>query len=143
MKRLLIPALPLLLAACGSLSPAPTAGELLDAPTSLNVTGKVLTAQAAPTLSGNVFSVRVKVQTPKSALPGLNVTNLYVVTSDGVWSTAVDKTSQWKCGASCAFAVGRGPAEGLQSGDGVQVVLGLRDAQGRTFLLRDDQVKVK
>lgn len=142
MKRFLIPFAALLLAGCGSLDTAPTAGQLLDAPTTLNVTGKALTATAAPTLSGNLFSVKVKLQTPRATLPNLSVTNVYVVTNDGVWSTEVAKASQWKCGTNCALAVGRGSADGVQAGEGVQVVVGLRDAQGRTFLLRDAQAKV-
>lgn len=142
MKRLLAAALTLLMVGCGGVTTAPTAGQLLDAPTNLNVTGKVLTADAAPTVSGGVFSVKVKLQTPRSALPALNVTDVYVVTNDGVWSAGVTQASQWKCGPNCAYAIGRGPADGVQLGEGVQVVVGLRDAQGRTLLVRDAQAKV-
>ena len=52
MKRCLAAVLTLLLVGCGAVSTAPNAGQLLDAPTNLNITGKVLTADAAPTLSG-------------------------------------------------------------------------------------------
>lgn len=142
MKRCLAAVLTSLLVGCGSVSTAPNAGQLLDAPTNLNITGKVLTADAAPTLSGNVFSVKVRVLSPRAALPKLSVTDVYVVANDGVWSAGITKASQWKCGNNCALAVGRGPADGMQAGQGVQVVVSLKDAQGRTFLLRDAQARV-
>lgn len=142
MKRLFAAAVTLLMVGCGAVSNTPTAGQLLDAPTNLNVTGKVLTLDAAPTLSGNVFSVKVKLQSQRTALPNLNVTDVYVVTNDGVWSAGVTKASQWKCGSNCTFAVGRGPADGVQARQGVQVVINLKDAQGRTFLLRDADARV-
>lgn len=143
MKRLLFPVLALALAGCGSLNAAPTAGQLLDAPTTLNVAGTPLTAEAAPLLSGDLFSVKIKVKTARSALPDLKITEVYVVTNDGVWSAPATVGSQWRCAANCAFALGSGPANGLQAGEGVQVVIGLQDNQGRQLLLRDAQAKVK
>ncbi|MFC5847420.1 hypothetical protein [Deinococcus petrolearius] len=141
MKRLFAVLLALL-AGCGSLDAPPTTGELLDAPTSLNVTGQVVRATAAPVISGSLFNVRVRVQTPRAAV-GLRVTDVYVVTGSGVWSAGVGAADQRACGAGCTVAVGRGTANGVAAGEGVQVVARLVDAQGRRFLLRDDQVRVK
>lgn len=143
MKRCLTAALTLLLVGCGSVSTAPTAGQLLDAPSTLNVGGTLLGASAWPTLSNTVLSVRVRVQSARSALPPrLSINTVYVVTNDGVWSTPLSSSLQWKCGSGCALGVGRGPAGDLQVGQGVQVVLGLSDAQGRSFLLRSGQAKI-
>ena len=142
MKRLLAVLLALL-AGCGSLDAAPTAGQLLDAPTSLNVTGQVVRAKAAPVISGSLFNVRVRVQTPRTLAAGLRVTDVYVVTGSGVWSAGVGTADQRPCGNGCTVAVGRGTADGVEAGEGVQVVARLVDAQGRSFLLRDDQVRVK
>lgn len=147
MKRLCAVLSPLLavlsLAGCGSLDAPPTAGQLLDAPTSLNVTGRVVRADAAPVISGSLFNVRVRVQSPRAQAAGLRVTDVYVVTGSGVWSAGVGAADQRPCGGGCTVAVGRGAADGVQSGEGVQVVARLVDAQGRSFLLRDDQVRVK
>ncbi|KQR27879.1 hypothetical protein [Deinococcus sp. Leaf326] len=142
MKRLFAVLLALL-AGCGSLDASPTTGQLLDAPTSLNVTGQVVRAKAAPVISGSLFNVQVRVQTPRALSGGLRVTDVYVVTSSGVWSAGVGAADQRRCGAGCTVAVGRGVADGVAAGEGVQVVARLVDSQGRSFLLRDDQVRVK
>ena len=142
MKRLFAVLLALL-AGCGSLDASPTTGQLLDAPTSLNVTGQVVRANAAPVISGSLFNVQVRVQTPRTLSAGLRVTDVYVVTDSGVWSAGVGSADQRRCGAGCTVAVGRGTADGVTAGEGVQVVARLVDPQGRTFLLRDDQVQVK
>ena len=145
MKRLPLLLLPLALplAGCGSLNAAPTAGQLLDAPTSLNLSGQPLTAQAFPAVSNGVFSVKVKVRSLKAALPDVKVTGVYVVTNDGVWEASSAERGPLKCGLQCAFMVGSGPANGLAAGQGVQVVLGLKDTKGRELLLRDPQAQVK
>ncbi|WP_288481442.1 hypothetical protein [uncultured Deinococcus sp.] len=142
MKRLFAVLLALL-AGCGVQVEPPTTGQLLDAPTSLNVTGQVIRAEAAPVISGNLFNVQVRVRTPRTLASGLRVTDVYVVTDSGVWSADVDSADQRRCGAGCTVAVGRGVADGVTAGEGVQVVARLVDAQGRTFLLRDGQVQVK
>ncbi|AAF11021.1 hypothetical protein [Deinococcus radiodurans] len=142
MKRL-FPLLSALLVACGSLETAPTTGQLLGAPTTLNMTGRALTAQAAPRVDGDVFRVRLTLQTPRAQqLPAVKVTDLYVVTRDGVWSTAVGRAAAQGCGKGCLTTDVTGPARGLQRG-AVQVVVGLRDAQGRSYLLRDETVSVR
>ncbi|GGI85217.1 hypothetical protein [Deinococcus wulumuqiensis] len=142
MKRL-FPLLCALLVACGSLPAAPTTGQLLGAPTTLNMTGRALTAQAAPRVEGDVFRVRLTLQTPRAQrLPPVRVTDLYVVTRDGVWSTPVGKAAAQGCGKGCLTTQVAGPARGLQRG-AVQVVVGLRDAQGRSYLLRDQTVSVR
>lgn len=143
MKRLLLPLLTVLLAGCGGMNVAPSTGQLLDAPTTLNLTGLALTAQATPTVSGETFKVRVKLQVPRAEVPNMRVTGVYVVTRDGVWSAGAGRTAQSRCASTCTLAVASGPARGLRSGAGVQVVVGLQDAQGRTYLLRDDAVRVK
>lgn len=143
MKRLFVPLMALLMVGCGTLNAAPTAGQLLDAPTTLNVAGKPVKADAYPTVNRETFNVKVKLSTSKTTLPGLKVTDVYVVTSDGVW-TADSRTSKtWKCAANCTIAQARGAANGVQTGVGVQVVLGLQDAQGNQYLLRDPQAQVK
>lgn len=143
MKRLPVLLCALLLAGCGSLSTTPTTGQLLDAPTTLNVAGKPVKTQATPTVNGNIFSVKIKLSTTRAVLPALKLKDVYVVTQDGVWTANTPRNSQWKCAPNCALAVVRGPANGLQRGMGVQIVLGLQDAQGRTLLLRDAQATVK
>lgn len=147
MKRVAHLLVPLLcagfLAGCGSLNAAPTPGELLDAPTTLNVGGSTVTAQAVPALKGNVFNVRIVLRSAKTLMPSLIVKDVYVVTNEGVWQSSTTKRNLWKCSASCAVAVGRGPANGVQPGDAVQVVLGVQDEQGRELLLRDEQAQVK
>lgn len=132
-----------LLAGCGTVSTAPTAGQLLDAPTTLNVGGKLLSAAAWPSLKDNVLSVRVRVSAPRSSLPGqLNLTGVYVVSNEGVWSSTLKPSAQWKCGSGCALGVGRGPAGELQTGQNVQVVLGLSNGQGQNYFLRSGQARI-
>ncbi|RJF73195.1 MULTISPECIES: hypothetical protein [Deinococcus] len=143
MKRLSSLLLAPLLAGCGSLSAAPTAGELLDAPTTLNIAGKPVKADAFPRLNRDVFSVKVRLSTSRAALPGLKVTDMYVVTGDGVWTADNTTNTPWKCPTSCVIALGRGAANGLKTGAGVQVILNLQDSQGRQYLLRDAQAQVK
>lgn len=144
MKRLLLGLVAGLLVGCGSLS-TPSTGQLLGAPTSLNLGGRSVTAQAAPTVSGDVFRVHLKVQSggvTGATLPPLTVTDLYVVTREGVWRSAVGSRLR-SCGQQCGLTTLSGPARGLQRGEGVQVVVGLRDLQGRPYLLRDGSVRVR
>lgn len=143
MKRLFLPLLALLVTGCGTLNTAPTAGQLLDAPTTLNVAGNPVKADAFPTIKRDTFNVKVKLSTTKPTLPGLKVTNVYVLTNDGVWIADNTTSKTWKCAANCTIAQVRGAANGVQSGAGVQVILGLQDAQGNQYLLRDAQAQVK
>lgn len=144
MKRLLAPLLLAPLVACGALGPAsPTTAQLLSAPTTLTVAGRSLTAEASPSISGAVFRVQVQVQSPRPPLPPLTVTDVYVVTREGVWRSGVAPGSQRACAGACTFAVGRGAARGMVAGTGSQVVVALRDPLGRSYLLRDDTVRVR
>ncbi|WP_084048818.1 hypothetical protein [Deinococcus hopiensis] len=138
-----------LLGACGTVAtPASstprTAGELLGAPTSLQVSGRSVRADAAPVLAGDTFRVRVKVQASRAPLPPLTVTGVYVVTEDGVWRAGRTRSGEAGCAAqSCVQGTGEGAASGLRAGDGVQVVVSLKDAGGRTMWLRDPQASIK
>lgn len=141
----LLPLVAALLGACGSLAgpPTPSAGELLAAPTSLQVTGRSLRAEATSDLEGETetFRVRVRVHTSRPPLPSLTVTGVYAVTGDGVWSAAT--TQSGRCGkGACLRGVGQGAARGLRSGEGMQIVVSLQDAGGRTFWLRDAHASV-
>ncbi len=143
-KRLLPPLLLLPLAVgCGSAGSVPSAAQLLDAPTTLNVGGKLLSARVLPTVQEQVLAVRVRLSTGQKELPArLNLSGVYVVTNDGVWSSTVTAPLQWKCGPTCALSAARGPAGNVQPGQNVQVVLSLNDGQGHTFLLRSGPMRV-
>lgn len=148
MKRAWLPLLiSALLGACGTVatpSSSPTAGDLLGAPTALQVSGRSVRADASPTLSGDTFRVRVTVQASRSPLPPLTVTGVYVVTEDGVWRAERTRTSGAGCASrACLQGTGLGAASGLRVGDGVQVVVRLRGADGRTLWLRDSQANIK
>lgn len=136
-----------LLGACGTVatpSSSPTAGDLLGAPTALQVAGRSVRADALPTLSGDTFRVRVKVQSSRSPLPPLTVTGVYVVTEDGVWRAERTRSSDAACAPrACLQGTGLGAASGLRAGDGVQVVVSLKGADGRTLWLRDPQANIK
>lgn len=131
------------LVSCGSVGTPPAAGDLLSAPTTLSVNGRLLTADATPTLSGKVFRVQVKVRADRAPLPALNVTGLFVVTNEGVWKAPVGPDAQRSCGVKlCTQGSASSAADGFQAGEGVQVVARVQDAQGRTYWLRDAQVRV-
>lgn len=150
------------LAGCGALGqpPAPLAGDLLGAPTTLNLDGQVMRLTAAPQLrrGTNRFSVRVEVEAsaPASRVLGqaggqsqgrpqskaaprpLKVTALYVVTGAGLWHSPGlnDATQTPGCGGRvCAW--GSGAADGFTAGEAVSVIARLRDARGQTHWLRD------
>jgi hypothetical protein len=146
MRRVwLLPLAAALLGACGTLAapPTPTAGDLLAAPTALQLTGRRLKVDAAPTLDGETFRVRVRVQTSRAPLPPLALTGVYVVTGDGVWTAPVALRDRQPCkGRPCLQGTGSGAARGLRSGAGVQVVVSLRDAGGRTLWLRDARANI-
>lgn len=146
MRRLwLLPVAAALLGACGSLgaAPAPTAADLLAAPTTLQVGGRRLQAEAAPHLKGENLGVRVRVRAAQSTVPPLAVTDVYMVTDDGVWSAAAQGGSRPACGGRCLQGTGRGEAGSLRPGDGVQVVVRLQDPRGRALWLRDAQARVE
>ncbi|WP_272977064.1 hypothetical protein [Deinococcus geothermalis] len=140
MRRVwLFPLAATLLVACGSLAspPAPTAGDLLGAPTALQLAGRSLKAQASPTLAGNSFNVRVRVQASAAPLPPLTLTGVYVVTEDGVWMADTTQSERSDCAPKvCLQGTGRGAARGLRPGEGVQVVVSLKDSKGRVLWLR-------
>lgn len=131
------------LVACGSAQAPPLTGDLLGAPTTLNVAGRVVTAQATPTVRGDGFRVQVRVQSARPPLPTLNVTGIFMVTDSGVWKAAVPSGARRVCGARmCVQGTATGSAAGIRSGEDVQVVTRLQDGQGRVLWLRDADVKV-
>ncbi|PNY80597.1 hypothetical protein [Deinococcus koreensis] len=131
------------LVACGSAPTPPLTGDLLGAPTTLNVSGRVVSAQATPTIQGDEFRVRVRVQAARPPLPALKVTGIFVVTDAGVWKAPVPSGARLVCGARmCLQGTATGPASGIQPGEDVQVVARLQDRQGREFWLRDRDVRV-
>lgn len=133
------------LVGCGSLNttPVPAAGDLLSAPTTLTVGGRTVTAEAHPSVKGNVFSVRVRLKADRPPLPPLNVTGVFVVTNAGVWKSPVRPQAQSNCGAkACQQASATSLANGFQVGEGVQVITRLQDAQGNVLWLRDAQARV-
>jgi len=134
-----------LLAACGTVTtpPAPSAATLLGAPTALQVSGRSVRAEATPVLDRGTFRVQVRVQTTRAPLPPLTVTGVYVVTEDGVWRAAQTRSGQTGCDArTCVQGTGQGSAQGLRTGEGVQVVVSLRGAGGRTMWLRDARANI-
>lgn len=147
MKRAwLLPCAAALLGACGTLSspPAPSTGDLLASPTALQVGARRLKVEAAPVLGGETFRVRVRVQASRPPLPPLALTGVYVVTGDGVWTAPLSPAVPRRCGARpCLQASGSGEARGLRSGQGVQVVVRLRDEAGRTLWLRDARASIR
>ncbi len=135
------------LAGCGSLGSAPTplAGDLLSAPTTLNLGGRLLGLTAAPQLvrESDRFSVRVSVEASAltrspTATDPLKVTGIYVFTGSGLWHSPRlnDFSSASTCPAQ-ACAWGSGSANGFTAGEDVRVIAQLRDASGRTHWLRD------
>ncbi|MEW6422669.1 MAG: hypothetical protein AB1511_13220 [Deinococcota bacterium] len=147
MRRVwLFPVATVLLAACGGLAspPAPMASDLLGAPTALQIAGRSLRAEALPALAGNTFNVRVRVQASAAPLPSLAVTGVYVVTEDGVWTATSTQSERQDCGPKvCLQGTGRGAARGLRPGEGVQVVVSLKDAKGRVLWLRDPRAQIR
>lgn len=131
------------LVACGAVPTPPLTGDLLGAPTSLNVAGRVVTARATPTVQGQTFRVRVRVQTARPPLPSLKVTGIFVVTDAGVWKAGVASGARLVCGARmCVQGLASGPAGSIRQGEDVQVVARLQDGQGRVLWLRDKGVRV-
>lgn len=137
------------LAGCGSLvsAPTPLAGDLLNAPTTLNLGGQLLGLTAAPQLvrEADRFSVRLQVQpsAPASnpaatATDPLKVTGIYVFTGAGLWHSP--RLSDFSGASNCSAQVcawGSGSANGFTAGEDVRVIAQLRDASGKTYWLRD------
>lgn len=159
MKRLLaLPVLAALLASCGAGSgpevsvPAVSVGNLLLAPLQLPVGGIKVRVKATPLLGGNCaaaqagcrnFTVPVRLYTVAGNLPPLKVTGVYVVTEGGVWRSGVQSGDNRLCNTRrCLVATARGNAE-LEGGEAVQVVVSLKDAQGRQYRLRDQKATVQ
>lgn len=142
----LLPLAAALLGACGTLPspPAPSTGDLLASPTALQVGARRLKVEAAPVLGEQTFRVRVRVHAARPPLPPLTLTGVYVVTGDGVWTAPLEPSEVRRCGARpCLQATGSGEARGLRPGEGVQVVISLRDEAGRTLWLRDAQASIR
>ncbi|GGK21633.1 hypothetical protein GCM10008955_13860 [Deinococcus malanensis] len=133
------------LSGCGSLdsAPAPLAGDLLSAPTALNFKGQLLRLDATPRLSGETFGVKVRLHTSRAPIPRVRPLNVYVVTGGGVWDAPYRKDAAPTCGrTACVSGQARGSGEGVLNGESVQVVVQLKDEQGRLFWLRDAQARV-
>lgn len=131
------------LVACGSAPTPLLSGDLLGAPTALNVAGRVLTAQATPTVRDGHFRVQVRVQSARPPLPPLDVTGIFVVTDSGVWKAGVSSGARLVCGTRmCVLGTATGRAAGIRGGEDVQVITRLQDGQGRVLWLRDAEVKV-
>ncbi|QFP77811.1 hypothetical protein [Deinococcus sp. AJ005] len=131
------------LAGCGSLGSAPTplAGDLLNAPTTLNLGRQLLRLTAAPQLikEADRFSVRVSVEASRpAATDPLKVTGIYVFTGLGLWQSP--RLSDFSGASNCSAQVcawGSGGANGFTAGEDVRVIAQLRDASGKTYWLRD------
>ncbi|GGK91919.1 hypothetical protein [Deinococcus radiotolerans] len=134
MKRFVL-CLPLLLAACG-FSPRvpPTVGDLLSAPTALNVGGQVVTLDSASASGAGGFGVKVRLNS-RDALPALKLDGVFVVSGTDLWKSPL------RSSGAQGSAFGRSGAS-VQPGETVQVVVRLRDAQGRPLWLRDGETRV-
>ncbi|MFC4637037.1 hypothetical protein [Deinococcus hohokamensis] len=142
-SALLAPLLAVLVG-CGSLdaAPVPLAGDLLSAPTALNLSGRLLRVDAAPRLEGAALGVGVRLQAGQ-ALPRVTPLAVYMVTRNGVWTAPLRLNPARRCaGAPCLSAQARGRGEGVRSGETVQVVVQLKDPRGRRLWLRDPQATV-
>lgn len=137
-----------ILVSCGSLqttTPTPLAGDLLSAPTTLNMGGRLVKIEASPSVDGEQFSVKVRMQATRLPMPKFSVTNVYVVTNGGVWESKVTQTKLNNCSTNtplCSQGVATGSSSGFQSGELVQVILKLQDPQMRVLWLRDNQAKI-
>ncbi|MFC4425689.1 hypothetical protein [Deinococcus navajonensis] len=132
------------LVGCGSLdaAPSPLAGDLLSAPTTLNLSGQLLRIDASPRLSGAALGVHVRLQSGTS-LPRVTPTAVFMVTRNGVWTAPLRLDPARRCsGCPCLQGQARGRGEGVRSGEPVQVVVRLKDARGRLLWLRDPQATV-
>ncbi|GHF55383.1 hypothetical protein HNQ07_003367 [Deinococcus metalli] len=143
MKRALLPLTALALVGCAApAAPTPTV-ELLGAPTTLNIGGTAVTAQATPSVQGGTFSVLVRLTSNRPPVPNMTVTGVYVVTGSGVWKGAVGADQRAACARNaCVLGTAAGGATGLRAGQTVQVVARVQDARGRALWLRAPEVKI-
>lgn len=141
MKRFALPLLLWVLVGCGTLSAAPSTGELLGAPTRLNLRGGAVQVQADAAVASESFGLRLTLQGATLRRAPLSISNVYVVTRDGVWRSGAARLEP--CGERCLSARVQGAARGMQRGEAAQVVLEVRDGQGRTYLLRDEAARVR
>ncbi|UQN05563.1 hypothetical protein [Deinococcus sp. QL22] len=127
------------LVACGGLAspPAPSAGDLLSAPTTLNLAGRTVKLDATPQLTQNTLNLRVRLQTTQKQLPKLKVMGVYMVTAGGVWNALPQEARACDARSRCTQVTASGPAQGLKAAAGVQVVVNLSSSDGRTYWLRD------
>lgn len=132
------------LVACGELTspPVPSAGDLLSAPTALNLAGRTVKLDATPQLAQNTLNLRVQLQTAQKSLPKLKVLDVYMVTSGGVWNAPPQAARACDARSRCTQVTASGPAPGLKAASGVQVIVNLSDAGGRTYWLRDAGSKI-
>lgn len=139
----------------GTNAPAVSTGNLLLTPLQVPIAGVRVRAEALPLVSVGTsagrceaasechsFMVPVRLQAA-SALPPLRVTGVYVVTENGVWRSGVQPRDNRLCpDPRCLVATARGNAD-ISSGEAVQVVVTLKDAQGRSYRLRDQHATVQ
>jgi hypothetical protein len=132
------------LVACGGLAspPAPSvlkpsAGDLLSAPTTLNLAGRTVKLDATPQLTLSTLNLRVRLQTTQKPLPKLKVLGVYMVTAGGVWNALPNAARACDARNRCTQVTASGPAQGLKASAGVQVVVNLSSSDGRTYWLRD------
>lgn len=132
------------LVACGGLAspPVPSAGDLLSAPTALNLSGRTVKLDATPQLAQSTLNLRVRLHTTQKPLPKLKVLGVYMVTSGGVWNAPPQTARTCDARERCTQVTASGPAQGLKPAVGVQVIVNLSDAGGRTYWLRDPGSKV-
>lgn len=135
-------------------APAVSTGNLLLAPLQVPIAGVRVRAEALPTVSAarcdsarptdcTNFMVPVRLYAPTGNLPALKVTGVYVVTESGVWRSGVQPSDNRHCpDPRCLVATVRGSAD-ISSGEAVQVVVSVKDAQGRSYRLRDQQAIVQ
>lgn len=156
MKRWLsLPLLALAAVGCGVpagpavTTPAVSTGNLLLAPAQVPIGGVKVRAEAAPVVTAcsdtecNNFWVPVRLYASSGTLPALKVTGVYVVTEGGVWRSGVQARDNRRCNdLRCLVATARGSAD-LSGGEAVQVVVALKDAQGRQYRLRDQKAVVQ
>ncbi|PTA69019.1 hypothetical protein [Deinococcus arcticus] len=135
MKRFVPALLGLWLAACGAQPGPPQVGDLLSAPTALNVNGQMVTVGAVPAASAQGFGVRVQLNSARRPLPPVQLDGVFVVGGEGLWKAPIR-------GAGTQAAVWGRNAAGLQAGEPVQVVVRLRDDRGRVLWLRGPQTRV-
>lgn len=124
-------------AGCGMQQFEPSVGQLLDAPISLNIAGSAVKVNVKSRLIQKTVRLGVVVTGKTQTVSQLQLTNVYLVTTEGVWSSDVSRLMQRKCRKNCLSAIAKGPANGLKLGQGVQIVVALKTPKGSTVFVKD------